>query len=268
MQYWGRLFTFMLEELAVLERALREAGAAVGQVVQTGLKTTYKTGDDPLTQADLAANQVLQETLLGTFPTDGWLSEETRDDQRRLTQARVWVVDPIDGTRELVQGIPEYALSVALVVAGAPRLGGVYNPAKDELFLGVVGAGVTCNGQAVRADHVLGEVPLVLASRSEVQRGEWERFGGQAQIRVVGSIAYKLALVAAGRADATFSLEPKHEWDVAGGVALVLAAGGVATTAAGQALRFNQMPPLFPNLLATTVQAEAVMRQILAPALG
>jgi len=129
----------MLEELAVLERALREAGAAVGQVVQTGLKTTYKTGDDPLTQADLAANQVLQETLLGTFPTDGWLSEETRDDPGRLTQGRVWVVDPIDGTRELVQGIPEYALSVALVVAGAPRLGGVYNPAQDELFLGVPG---------------------------------------------------------------------------------------------------------------------------------
>ena len=258
----------MLEEVAALERALRQAGQAVRQVVQTGLKTTYKTGDDPLTQADLAANQVLQATLLGAFPTDGWLSEETRDDPGRLTQARVWVVDPIDGTRELVQGIPEYALSVALVVDGEPRLGGVYNPAKDELFLGGVGEGVTCNGQAVRAEHPLGEQPVVLASRSEVHRGEWRRFEGQVTIQVVGSIAYKLALVAAGRADATFSLSPKHEWDVAGGVALVLAAGGVATTAAGQALRFNQMPPLFPNLVATTGQAEAVIRQILAPALG
>ncbi len=254
----------MVRELEVLEQALHRAGVQVQAVVATGLQTTYKTGDDPLTQADVTANQVLQETLLGAFPGDGWLSEETRDDPGRLTQSRVWVVDPIDGTRELVQGIPEYALSVALVVDGEPCLGGVLNPAKGELFLGVVGEGVTVNGQPVRADHPLGEPPVVLASRSEVQRGEWQRFEGQIERRVVGSIAYKLALVAAGRADATFSLSPKHEWDVAGGVALVVAAGGVVTTVAGQALRFNQMPPRLPNLVATTVAAQPVMRHLTA----
>ncbi|APB34698.1 Inositol-phosphate phosphatase [Gloeomargarita lithophora Alchichica-D10] len=258
----------MVRELAVLESALRQAGAAVCQVVETGLKTTYKTGDDPLTEADLAANRVLQAALLGAFPTDGWLSEETQDQPQRLGQQRVWVVDPIDGTRELVQGIPEYALSVALVVDGQPCLGGVYNPAQEELFLGQIGAGVTCNGLPVGAGHPLGAMPVVLASRSEVRRGTWQRFEGQMTIRVVGSIAYKLAQVAAGRADATFSLSPKHEWDVAGGVALVLAAGGVVITAAGQALEFNQMPPLLPSILATTPAAEAIMRQIIGTALG
>ncbi|MEN9216100.1 MAG: 3'(2'),5'-bisphosphate nucleotidase CysQ [Gloeomargarita sp. HHBFW_bins_162] len=258
----------MDNERQVLEQALRQAGAAVQAVIGTDLKITYKTGDDPLTQADLAANRILQEMLLGTFPHDGWLSEETQDQPQRLDRQRVWVVDPIDGTRELVAGIPEYALSVALVVDGDARLGGVYNPATDELFIGEMGEGVTCNGQAVRADHPLGAQPVVLASRSEVKRGEWQRFMERAAVRVVGSIAYKLALVAAGRADGTFSLGPKHEWDVAGGVALVRAAGGVAMTAAGELPRFNQMPPLWPSILATTPTAEPVIRQLLAPTLG
>ncbi|MCS6781593.1 MAG: 3'(2'),5'-bisphosphate nucleotidase CysQ [Gloeomargarita sp. SKYBB_i_bin120] len=253
----------MEQELAVVARALRAAGAAVRQVVTEGLQTTYKSGDDPLTRADITANQVLQSELLGVFPEDGWLSEETRDQPERLHKQRVWVVDPIDGTRELVEGIPEYALSVALAIGGKPVLGGVYNPARDELFLGVLGQGVTYNGQPVRASHPLSDPPLVLASRSEVRRGEWAPFQSVMQVQVVGSIAYKLALVAAGRADATFSLGPKHEWDVAGGVALVLAAGGVATDAQGQALQFNQMPPLLSGIVATTPAARDVVWQLL-----
>ncbi|MEN9217983.1 MAG: inositol monophosphatase family protein, partial [Gloeomargarita sp. DG_2_bins_126] len=109
----------------------------------------------------------------------------------------------------------------------------------------------------------LGVRPVVLASRSEVQRGAWQQFAGRAEIRVVGSIAYKLALVAAGRADATFSLGPKHEWDVAGGVALVTAAGGVVTTAAGEPLQFNQMPPWLPSIVATTRAAAAVIHRLI-----
>lgn len=254
----------MDKELTVLATALQTAGAAVRKVVAEGLQTTYKTGDDPLTQADLAANRTLQEQLLGAFPEDGWLSEETQDQPERLHKQRVWVVDPIDGTRELVEGIPEYALSVALVVEHQPLLGGVYNPARDELFLGAVGQGVTYNGQPVQASHPLSHPPLVLASRSEVRRGEWQRFQSVIQVQAVGSIAYKLALVAAGRADATFSLGPKHEWDIAGGVALVLAAGGVVTDAQGQALRFNQMPPLLPGIVATTQEAAGVIWQLIA----
>ncbi|MEN9208584.1 MAG: 3'(2'),5'-bisphosphate nucleotidase CysQ [Gloeomargarita sp. GMQP_bins_120] len=256
----------MDRELAVVATALQAAGAAVQGVVQDGLQTTYKRGDDPLTQADLAANRVLQEQLLGAFPQDGWLSEETQDQEERLRRERVWVVDPIDGTRELVAGIPEYALSVALVVQGQPVLGGVYNPARDELFLGVVGQGVTYNGRSVRADHPLQQPPLVLASRSEVRRGEWTGFQSTLQVQVVGSIAYKLARVAAGQADATFSLGPKHEWDVAGGAALVMAAGGVVTDARGQALRFNQMPPLLPGIVATTPAAWEVLWPFIAAA--
>jgi Archaeal fructose-1,6-bisphosphatase and related enzymes of inositol monophosphatase family len=126
----------MDQELAVLAAALHQAGKAVRQVMAAGLQTTYKRGDDPLTQADVAANRVLQECLLGAFPEDGWLSEETWDDQRRLTRMRVWVVDPIDGTRELVQGIPEYALSVAFSGGGGTPVGRCVQPGDGGIVFG------------------------------------------------------------------------------------------------------------------------------------
>ncbi len=205
---------------------------------------------DPVTAADHAVDRVLRETL--PIDGEGWLSEETADDRSRLTARRVWVVDPIDGTREFVEGIPEWCVSIGLVEDGEPVAGGILNPATGEVVIGAREIGVTYNGVAARVtdpEDLRGA--SVLASRSETKRGEWKRFeGAPFHVRPCGSVAYKLALVAGGRADATFTLVPKHEWDVAAGVALVLAAGGMATEADGRPVRFNQEEPRLPNLVA------------------
>jgi myo-inositol-1(or 4)-monophosphatase len=146
--------------------------------------------------------------------------------------------------------------------------GGVANPATGEIFLGSLETGVTYNGRQARVTGRQSlDGALVLASRSEVDRGEWERFRGSAfTVRPVGSVAYKLALVAAGLADATWTLVPKHEWDVAAGVALVLAAGGSVQTRDGSPLRFNQPIPKLTGLVAQApALATAVKRELGLP---
>jgi myo-inositol-1(or 4)-monophosphatase len=130
--------------------------------------------------------------------------------------------------------------------------GGVSNPATGETFLGSLENGLTYNGKPARASgRTTLEGAAVLASRSEVKRGEWETFRkGPIIVRPTGSIAYKLALVAAGLADATWTLTPKHEWDIAAGVALVHAAGGFAECLDKSTPTFNNRSPRFSGLIA------------------
>ena len=208
---------------------------------------------DPVTAADHAANVVLREIL--PRKGEGWLSEESADDATRLGRQRVWVVDPIDGTREFIEGIPEWCVSIGLVEDGAPVAGGIFNPVTGEMVIGSVESGVTYNGAAARVTSPGGDSRItVLASRSEIRRGEWgaamadESF----EVRACGSVAYKLGLVASGRADATWTLVPKSEWDVAAGTALVRGAGGVAILADGTEPRFNKPEPTFPNFMAAS----------------
>src|SRR5208282_31174 len=159
---------------------------------------------------------------------EGWLSEETADNASRLDKSRVWVVDPLDGTREFVLGLPEFCVSIGFVENGKPVAGGIYNPATRETFLGAIDTGVLYNGKpCAPSQRTSLEDALVLASRSEVKRGDWKQFENTAfTTKAMGSVAYKLALVSAGLADVTFTLTPKNEWDVAAGAALVLSAGG------------------------------------------
>ncbi len=206
--------------------------------------------DDPVTAADRAADEVLRRLL--PRPGEGWLSEESVDDPSRLDCERVWVVDPIDGTREFIDGIPEWCISVGLLEGGRPVAGGIFNPATDELVLGSLEDGVTYNGTpATVTEPEPGEPVTVLASRSEIRRGEWDRFeSGRYVVEPCGSVAYKLGLVAAGRADATWTLVGKSEWDVVAGTALVRAAGGWVTLADGTDPAFNQPDPVYPNYVA------------------
>ena len=205
---------------------------------------------DPVTAADHAADVVLRDIL--PEPGEGWLSEESVDDRTRLDRDRVWIVDPIDGTREFIEGIPEWCVSIGLLERGRPVAGGIYNPATDELVLGAVETGVTYNGESARVTQPApGDRVTVLASRSEIKRGEWDGLEENGfVVRPCGSVAYKLALVAAGRADATWTVVPKSEWDVAGGCALVRAGGGVVTLADGSEPVFNKAKPTFPNFVA------------------
>jgi len=240
------------DDLARIHEALEAAAEAVSPFTPGRVDFEIKAErGDPLTAADLAADAVLRRIL----PRDGegWLSEESADDPARLSCRRVWVVDPIDGTREFVDGIPEWCISIGLVEDGVPVAGGIFNPTADELVIGSLETGVTYNGapSTVRDPESLADV-TVLASRSETRRGEWARFqGAPFRVEPCGSVAYKMARVAAGQAEATWTLVPKSEWDVAAGVALVRAAGGRVTLADGTDPVFNQPRPVFPNFVAT-----------------
>ncbi len=240
----------MNRELTILLQAMRSAGAAIESIRRRNMRVTAKANQSPLTEADLAANDILKTHLLGHFPHDGWLSEESVDDISRLDCERVWIVDPIDGTKEFIKNIPEYAISAALVVEHKPILAAVYNPATEELFYASKNQGAWLNQERITCDKSASEPLTILASRTEVSEGRWEPIKKNHHIKETGSIAYKLGLVAAGRAQATFSLTPKSEWDIAAGVLLVTEAGGIASDLAGQAFLFNQKNALVNGIVA------------------
>jgi myo-inositol-1(or 4)-monophosphatase len=238
------------ETLERIHAALEEARTVLNRFTPGAIEAQYKVGTDPVTEADRQVDAVLKKNLLR--PGEGWLSEETVDDFTRLDKQRCWVVDPLDGTREFVQGIPEFCVSIAMVENGIPVAGGVCNPATNELILGSRDTGVTYNGKPAQPSQRKDlHGALVLASRSEVKRGEWKQFeSAEFNIRPMGSVAYKLGLVSAGLADLTFTLVPKNEWDVAAGAALVESAGGWVLKLDNTPLRCNQQNPLISGLLA------------------
>ena len=239
------------EDLRRIEAGLREAAAAIVDITPGNVEADYKAPGDPVTEADRRIDAILRRLL--PREGEGWLSEETVDDPSRLDRERVWIVDPVDGTREFVEGLPEWCISIGLVEGGRAVAGGIYNPAVENLVLGSLETGVTLNGQLARVSDRAGlDGALVMASRSETRRGEWDRFQGLGfEVQASGSVAYKLAQVAAGLIDATWTLVPKNEWDVAAGAALVAAAGGEVLTLDAEPPRFNKPDTLFRGFVAT-----------------
>src|SRR5687767_3268203 len=130
--------------------AAREAGAAVRRYYKDAYTVKEKGEDNPLTDADLASDAILGERLRRGFPDLGWLSEESVDDPARLAASSAWIVDPLDGTKEFTLGIPEFVVSIGLVVDGRAVLGVLYNPITEELFAGAVGEGAAFNGSPCR----------------------------------------------------------------------------------------------------------------------
>jgi myo-inositol-1(or 4)-monophosphatase len=244
-------------------RAVRGAGRLIEQARRRGVVARRKQDASPVTVADRAADRLLKRDLLALLAC-GWLSEETADSADRLDRRRVWVVDPLDGTREFVEGVPEYAVSVALVEDGEPVLGVVRCPMADESFWAVHGQGAFRRADDGAADRRLGvrDGAVLLASRSEVARGEFAPFQEGWTIRPVGSIAYKLALVAAGEGALTLSRGPKGEWDVCAGTLLVSEAGGLATDLFGRGLIYNKPLSKTRGILAGAPGAFARARSI------
>ena len=239
------------KDLARIEQALKVAGSVLSGFRSGHVAAAAKSNSDPVTEADLAVDRALRAELVK--PGEAWLSEETADDRTRLEAARVWVVDPLDGTKEFVEGLPEWCVSVALVEEGEAVAGGILNPAAGFLAVGAVGLGCYLNGGRVAVSGVKAlEKATVLASRTEVNRGQWDHWKGTGlEVEPMGSVAYKLARVACGLADATWTLVPKNEWDVAAGVALIKAAGGWAVDLEGRPPAFNRPNPLMSGLIAT-----------------
>jgi myo-inositol-1(or 4)-monophosphatase len=209
------------KELLVAVRAAQEAGAAILEVWSRSDFASQEKADGkgPLTEADLAADRILHEHLQSAFPDDAILSEETVDSQ--------------------------FVVSVGLAIDGKPAVGVLFNPATNELFTGIVGVGATYNGQPCQVSTLATlDGARLLVSATETKKGWFEHLRGVCETEPMGSVAYKFGLVAAGMADATFTPKPRNEWDLLGGAACILAAGGRTTNGAGEDYTFNRPDPL------------------------
>lgn len=234
-------------------RTVLEAGRLIERLRARGAPASEKpNGAGPVTEADRAADRFLRRALT-TIRDSAWLSEESADDPARPAAPEVWIVDPLDGTKEFVAGLPEYSVSVAWVKNGDPVLAIVHHPVTGDVYHAERGGGAFRNRQRVR----VAEGRRLLASRTEVRAGELAPFGGEWSIEPVGSTALKLARVAAGEGNVMFSRGPKWEWDVCAGTLLVREAGGRVTDALGHELRFNAPVPRVRGILAGAPEAWA-----------
>lgn len=251
----------------LLRRAVTAAGALALEQFQTTPGHWFKGPGQVVTQADLAIDHLLHDILIGARPEDGWLSEERPDDGSRQRRRRVWMVDPIDGTRAFADGVPEFAVSIALVVEGAPVLGAVLNPVTDEHFEAQRDGGARLNGVRIRiSDQRELAGARLLSSRTEITRREWPKLIPEAEFTPMGSLAYKLALVAAGRFDGLVSLRASHDWDLAAASLLIGEAGGRISAADGAPLILNK-PAVSHNGLAaagTTALHRALVARLRA----
>jgi myo-inositol-1(or 4)-monophosphatase len=225
---------------ALLAATVREAGALALSLFRTELKNWIKGASSPVSDADIAVNDLLERRLRAATPDYGWLSEESADDPSRLERRLVWIVDPIDGTRGYLAGKEDWCVSVALVENESPLLAAVFAPASDEFFFAVRGQGASCNGMALHAtpgteldfSRVAGPKPLV------------ERLRKTPDDIVlhprIGSLALRLCRVADGRLDAAFAGGQSRDWDLVAADLIVHEADGNMTALSGDAILYNR----------------------------
>ncbi len=237
------------DDLALIEEAVRNAGAIARKFYQGEYKRWDKGKGQPVTEADLAVDKYLRETLIAARPDYGWLSEETEDDPARLGKEYVFVVDPIDGTVAFLKGRPHFTICVAVVRDGEAIVGVVYNPVLDECYAAVKGNGATMNGKTI---HVTARAELegcrILGDKTMFAHPAWSTPPNTPWPRMCietrNSIAYRMVLVAGGTFDATLALSAKHDWDLAAADIIVREAGGILTAHDGTALRYNAANPI------------------------
>ena len=232
----------MRKELETAIQAAQEAGEIVMAYFRRSYAIHDKSPNNPVTTADLAANHKIREIICGAFPDDGWLSEETTDSPDRLTKSRVWIIDPIDGTEGFIEGLPEFAVSIALVIDGVPIVGVLHNPATAELFYAEIGDGAFCSGKPIRCSACESlEKASMLVSQTEHRKG---LLAGLIPLvaahRYIGSVAYKLGKLAAGTSDLYITVRPKNEWDFCAGDLILREAGGVLWNCENQSIRYNK----------------------------
>jgi len=256
-------------DAARLAAAVRDAGAVALAFFRGPLKSWTKgEGDSPVTEADIASNDLLRGRLVG--PGDGWLSEESENDPSRLGAGRVWIVDPIDGTRAYIAGREDWSVSVALVEAGRPVVAALFAPATDEMFLAVLGGGATRNGVPIRAS--LGDG--LDGARVGGPKRMLDRMALNfpiAPMPRVHSLALRFARVADGALDVALAGGNSHDWDLAAADLLVHEAGGVMTALDGRVPIYNQPEPVHSVLIAAgrgrhTAAVDLVRTQTAEPA--
>ncbi len=229
------------EEFELLISAVREAGATALSYYGNNPRTDTKADGTSVSEADHAANDVLKRRLVTDHQAYGWLSEESEDDKSRLKHSRVWMVDPIDGTRAFLKPAPEWTVSAGLVVDGSPAIAAVFNPVKDELFHARTGGGTFLNDAPVSVrEPVELNGACLAASPGLLRSSRWKQPWPNVRAVWVNSIAYRLALVAAGMCDGTISMSGKSDWDIAAADLLVREAGGRMTDHKGGSFTYNR----------------------------
>ena len=240
-----------------LAAAVQDAGAVAFALFGGPLKSWTKgTGDSPVTEADIAANDLLHKHLLRDG--DGWLSEESENDPARLGAERIWVVDPIDGTRAFMAGREDWTISAALVVAGRPVAAALYAPVTRELFLATAGGGATRNGETIRVTNGGLNGARIGGPKRVLDRMISGGAGIEPMPRI-HSLALRLARVAHGELDAAMAGGNGHDWDLAAADLLVHEAGGVMTALDGRTLIYNRPEPVHGVLIAAGPERHAAL---------
>ncbi|MEC9258608.1 MAG: 3'(2'),5'-bisphosphate nucleotidase CysQ [Candidatus Poribacteria bacterium] len=237
-----------MKELKVALQAAKSAGEIIMKYYRSNYEVKDKSPNNPVTTADLEANKEIQEIIMDNFPDDGWLSEETKDSSERLTKPRVWIIDPIDGTKEFIEGLSQFAVSIALVENGKPIVGVLHNPATSEVFNAVSDGGAFCDGRPIKCigcDDLKRASALV--SRTEKKKGMLEDFVPiLGDLHYIGSVAYKLGKLATGASNLYFTVQPKNEWDICAGDLIVREAGGIVLDGNFQTIKYNERNPKKP----------------------
>lgn len=248
-------------DLALLIDAAKAAGAEARRHFRGELDIRHKEGDgSPVTQADLAVNRVLEAMLRPARPDYGWLSEESPDRAERLMRDRVFIVDPIDGTRSFIEGSETWAHALAVVHRGVVEAAVVYLPIRNKLYAAAAGGGARLNGQPIAVSRQAGaDDASVLATRPTLDEHHWP--GGLPRLNRSHrpSLAYRLSLVAEGRYDAMLTLRPTWEWDIAAGALLLSEAGAKVSDRRGGTLRFNNPHPQTDGVLVANPALHAAL---------
>ena len=251
------------EAAARLAACVREAGALARSMFGRPLKNWTKGASSPVCEADIAVNELLHRRLTEANPGIGWLSEESADDPARLKARYVWIVDPIDGTRGYIAGLPDWAVSAALVENGRPIAACLFAPVTDEFFLAAAGTGASLNGRALAAAPGTELANMRIAG----PKNFLQRMAAIAPpftiVPRVHSLALRLARVADGTIDAAIAGGNSHDWDLAAADLLVHEAGGALTPFGGGPLVYNRPEPRHGMLIAAGRGRHGALLQLL-----
>jgi myo-inositol-1(or 4)-monophosphatase len=230
----------LVRDAALLADTVREAGALALSMFRTELRMWTKGASSPVSEADIAVNELIQARLQSATPDYGWLSEESADDSSRLGKPMVWIIDPIDGTRGYLAGREDWCVSAALVDDASPLVAAVFAPATDEFFFATRGQGASCNGVPIHATAGIDlDLSRVAGPKPLVER--LARTAGDIALHPrIGSLALRLCRVADGRIDAAFAGGQSRDWDLAAADLIVHEADGSMTALAGDAIRYNR----------------------------
>ncbi len=246
-----KLFREELKKIA--KYAIEEAGQ-IALSLQTKLQIKYKSENQPVTNADIEINNFLFNFFKKNTPNFGWLSEESLDDKSRLNSEFFWCLDPIDGTRSYISGKPEYTISLALINNFQPILGIIYNPTTNEYFHAEKNKGAFCNNRQIKVNSKTNyEVCSLAISSSEMNILKSYNFFNSKDVKKIGSIAYKIALVAKGNIDIAISLTKKNDWDLAAADLLIREAHGKIMQTNGEKIIYNTQNLSINSVMAANV---------------